>query len=828
VSIAWRTYVGLVLVSFVTLMVEVALTRFFSFSIWYHFAYMTISVALLGYGAAGSIYYAFPTLTTPQAVERTLGGWSLLAALLLVGGLMVAAKVPFDPVKFFPAGHVSWRAAGVRQLLYLSVLYLAVMAPFFAMGMCVTILLANAPQRIPQLYSADLLGAGGGCIAAVSLLAWLGAPGLIVLGSALLAVASVSFGWAAAPARRRGITVLALLVVAGVPLARLGEPQASATKFLHRLLSDGKLAVLFTRWNPVYRVDVVGGRNGLKIRFGRSAAWGVGERFTGTPPENLIITHDGDASTMMYKFDGDFANVEMLDHSLLRLPYLMLPAPQVLVIGVGGGVDVLTALRGHARHVTGIELNPATVDVLAHEFAEYNGNLFNRPDVTLLVDEGRNFVRRGGQRYDLIQITGIDTLAAIYSGAYVLSESYLYTVEAMREYLDHLSPDGMVAIVRGDAQSADVAPRQVLRLLSVATEALRQTGLDDPSRHIVVMMARVRNSLLSIFSVLVRRSPFSEQEVARVKGYASSEGFEPWYLPGERLGTPAEDLIMRSAAERDRYLAQQWFDLSPTTDDRPFFFNFLKWRSLLEATRRQADYTFASGQLVLVAILVQSVIFAVLLIVAPLFRVGFGEAGKGRWRYLLYFGCLGIGFIFIEISYIQRFTLFLGSPVFSLSVILFTLLLSSGTGSFLSGRLRLLADARRALLLLVVALCVVNVAYIEGLPAIFNLFLGNALAVRIAVAAVLLAPAGLIMGAFLPVGMRVLSASAPQVIAWAWAANGVASVVGSILCIVLAISIGFRLVNLVALGVYVVGVAALLGPARAAVATTSQPERSAA
>jgi len=217
--------------------------------------------------------------------------------------------------------------------------------------------------------------------------------------------------------------------------------------------------------------------------------------------------------------------------------------------------------------------------------------------------------------------------------------------------------------------------------------------------------------------------------------------------------------------------------------------------------------------MVLVAILVQSVLFALLLIVAPLFRVGFGQMSGERLRYLTYFACLGMGFIFIEISYIQRFTLFLGSPVFSLSVILFTLLLSSGTGSFLSGRLRVLAQARRALVRLVAVLCILNVLYIVALPAMFTAALGNGLVVRIAVAVVLLAPAGLVMGAFLPVGMRVLSVRAPDVIPWAWAANGVASVVGSILCIVLAISIGFRAVNMVALGVYLVGVAVMLRPA---------------
>lgn len=810
-SVSARTYAALFGVSCGALMAEVALTRLFSFSLWYHFAYMTISVALLGYGAAGSVYYAFPVLAR-RGVERALGRWAVLSGLLFGVCLLVVTRVPLDPAVLFTLGKFNWQA-DPRQFLYLTIFYAAVTAPFFAAGLCITIVLSATPGRIPQLYFADLAGAAVGCIGAVTLLDPLGAPGVIVLAASLLAFAGLLFAWpsGAWPAA----AAVALLAAGGLPLSRFIDVRPSQSKNYAQAMAQPGVQPVFMRWNPAYRVDVLAGSEATPMRLAYFTAWGLSERYAGPVPENLVVTHDGDAGTMLYKFSGDFAELAFLDHTLLRLPYVLLRQPDVLVIGVGGGIDVLMAIKNGARQVIGIELNPVTADLLTRRFADYTGAVFNRPEVAIVVDEGRNFVRRSAAPHDLIQITGIDTLAAVYSGAYVLAESYLYTVEAMHEYLDHLTPHGILAIVRGDWLFRDVPPTQVLRLLSIAATALEQRGVSDPSRHIVLAMSSARQGI-PVFSTLVRPTPFAAEEVARLADHLRAEGFEPWHLPGPRLQTPAADLLALSTEERDAFLAGNPVNLAATTDDKPFFFNFLKWRTLLRAGNVRSDYTPAAGQLVLVAVLLQSVVFAAVLIVGPLALRGRVAGGAHTLRYLFYFACLGIGFIFVEISYMQRFTLFLGSPVFALSVVLATLLLASGAGSFLSGRAALLADSAAALRRLAVVLCVLNLAYIASLPSLFSLFLGNALAVRMAMAVVLLVPAGLIMGAFLPVGMRVLAQAAPQLIPWAWAANGVMSVVGSIVCIVLAMSIGFRAVNLIALGVYLLGVAALLGPARVA------------
>ncbi len=805
-TVSGRVYLGIFLISLAALMVEVALTRFFSFTVWYHFAYMTISVALLGYGAAGSVYYAFPELTR-RSVPRAVAIASLVGGLGLVFCLATISTVPFEPFRLFPGGAFRPHESPV-QLLYLTALYLAVTVPFFAAGLCITIVFGNAPDSIPRLYFIDLLGAAVGSILGVVLLGPLGAPGVVLLGASFLFAAGVLF---AADHRR-----LALVCGAGFSLAfvlavvadNAVDVRASAAKFLTRLRAGGA-QVLFTRWDPVYRVDILAAGDGSSFRMGKAAAWGVSERYPGQVPENLVITHDGDASTMLYRLNGDWEALKILDWSLLALPYLFQSDPRVLVIGTGGGVDVINAVRKGAKQVTAVELNPVTVRVLLEDFKDYTGGFFRRPEVNLVVDEGRSFTRRGQQRYDVIQLTGVDTLAAVYSGAYVLSESYLYTKEAIQDFVSRLNERGILSFVRGDAGFGSLPPRQILRLLVTIVEAMEGSGITSPRDHLMVIKTQPKGTNYPVFSILLRRTPFTEADVKRMEDHCKLTAFEPWHLPGRRLGSPASELLWMDRCDREKFLEKYPLDITATTDDRPFFFNFLRWRDLLGGTGVKADYTFAAGQLVLLLILLQSVFFAGLFIIAPLFRYGMGELTTEKVYYLVYFAALGLGFMLLEISYIQRFTLFLGSPVFALAVVLSGLLVFSGIGSFLTGQLSFFDNPRTALPTIVVALIAVTLTYSVVLTVIFSSTIGLPLAARVVIALALLAPLGLLLGSFLPMGMKVLRQNATAMIPWGWAANGVASVIGSILAIVLAMNLGFRTVAYIALGVYILGAIAM-------------------
>lgn len=811
-KVTGRTYAAIFLISLAALMVEVALTRFFSFTIWYHFAYMTISVALLGYGAAGSVYYAFPELTR-SGVSRSLSLASIVGGLTLIVCLVIVSALPFEPFRLF-SGPGFPVLGQPLQLLYLTGIYLAVTAPFFAAGLCITTVFRNAPESIPSLYFSDLLGAAVGSILGVVLLGPLGAPGIVFLGASLLFAAGLLFS---TDHRRLAMVCAAgfsiTLVLAGAAGNGV-DVRVSVAKFFARLRAGGA-TVLFSRWNPVYRVDVLAKADGGSFRMGKTAAWGVSERYPGPVPENLVITHDGDASTMLYRLDGNLEPLKILDWSVLALPYLFHSKPNVLVIGTGGGVDIIQAVRKGASHVTGVELNPVTVRLLLHDFKDYTGGFFLRPEVSLVVDEGRSFVRRGRDRYDVIQLTGVDTLAAVYSGAYVLSESYLYTTEAIQDYIARLSERGILSFVRGDAGFGGLPPRQIFRLLVTMAEALERLGVAAPREHLMVVRSKPPNARFSTFSILLRRTAFSEKEVKRMEEHCALTGFEPWHLPGQRLKSPASELLWMDRCDREKFLAQHPLNVTAVVDDRPFFFNFLHWQDLLDPQKLRHDYTFAAGQLVLLMILIQSLFFGSLFIIGPLFRYGIGELTVEKASYLAYFAALGLGFMLLEISYIQRFTLFLGSPVFALAVVLAGLLVFSGIGSFLTGQLPLFENPRKILPLVAAALVVVTLGYSVALTFVFTAALGLPLVGRAAIALALLAPLGLLMGTFLPLGMKVLRQNAEAMIPWGWAANGVASVVGSVLAILLAMSFGFRMVGYLALGIYVLGVAAM----RSALAT---------
>ncbi len=827
--LSWRSYAGLFLVCCATLLTEIVLTRYFSFTIWYHFAYMAISVALLGYGAAGSVYYAWPTLTR-RGIETTLGWISLFAAMASVIALLIAARIPFDPFLLFAQGRPTL-AASPAQVLYLLALYVTVTVPFFLAGLAVTVVLSHSGKRAGKFYFADLLGAGIGCALAVYLLTPLGAPGVVLAASVLFAIAA--FLWANERASVRALAFLwaAFVLLLSGPLSRASEGRPSSNKFLARLLNNPDTQRLFSAWSPVYRVDVLAGKPDRPWRMGRAAAWGISPKFQGQPPENMVITHDGDASTMMYRYDGNPEVMSILDYSILRFPYLTLSQPNVLIVGVGGGVDVHAALRFGARHITGVELNPVTVETLLTRFVDYNGGVFLRPNVRVINDEGRNFIRNSREHYDLVEFTGIDTLAAVYSGAYVLAESYLYTKEAMREYWERLSPTGVISFVRGDWGFADRPPIQLMRLANVALETLQEAGVANPRQHLLIVSSRPRPGVPGppIFNLQIRKAPFEASILQPILRHAAEYGYEIWYAPDQPRDNPLARLIQPDPVARAVLLDSLPYNVSAPTDDQPFFFNFLKWSRLGVALWQRSDYTFASGQLVLLVILIQAALLAAAFVLLPLLRVRTGALAVRPWPYLAYFSALGFGFILIEISYVQRFTLFLGSPVYSLAVIIAAMLVFAACGSFTTGAILQRLSAPRAILLLLAALAAINLLYAATLPAILQAFLGSAFAMRVIVTLLLLAPLAALMGTFLPIGLQVLDRRAPALIPWAWAVNGVTSVVGSILCILLAMVVGFRAVNLLALGIYIAGGLALVSAQRRPQAEAAvAPKRSAA
>jgi hypothetical protein len=787
-----RLYLGIAAAAGAVLALEIGLTRIFSYTIWYHFAYLTISVALLGYGAAGSLLAAWPRLGSP----RLLPWWAVAAEAGVLACLLVVRALPLDPLSL---------GSDPGQLARLAAYYVAVTLPFLCGGFLVAVPLSLHARAVGRLYFADLVGAGLVCAAMVPLIWAVETPVATALATAPLAVAAFAY---AEPGRRlRPGLAAAGVAAATVLVAGQGEFHPAPKKFVAQFLANPGAKIAWHRWTPINRVDVVAFEPPLEV--GSYIGWGISPYYRGKAPGYWMIGNDGDSCAVMYGWKGDPAELDFLVHHVLHAPYLFLERPKVLAIGLGGGADVLNALRNDARSVTGVELNPKTVEAVRDRFRAFNGDLLHRPGVESVAAEGRSYLRASGERYDLIEINSVDTLSALSTGAYVLSESFLYTADAVQDYLDHLASNGIFAMAVGDLQSETQPPRHTLRLASIVRRALERRGVAEPWRHVMIVGT---GGVLPFTHTLVRNEPFTAEETARMARFAEQEGFELWHRPDRPGNTLASRILSWDAAKLATFYASHPLDLEPTTDASPFFFNFYKWRTLArEAVSEPLGYdrTLATGQLVLVAMLAQSLVFATALILLPLRRLPRAGAGGARRRaaFLAYFAALGAGFILLEISMIQRFVLFLGYPTHSLTVVMLSLLVSTGLGSLLSERAREpLARALPARLLLLAALVAV---WLAAVPSVFAALLGAPFALRVAVSIALLVPLGLVLGGFFPLGVRMAERAGASLVPWAWAVNGCATVVGTLLAVMAGMTWSFTAVTLGALAIYAAGVLAL-------------------
>ncbi len=788
---------GIFFTSFGVLLLEIALTRIFSFTIWYHFAYLTISVALLGFGSAGSMLVAFPTLLDdPSRLMRRACTWAAIGVVLVIA---VVSAVPLEPLAVL---------RDRRELVNLVVYYVVVTVPFLASGFAVAGVLSVAPERVARLYFFDLVGAGLACLLVAPLIWWLGTPVVVALSATAFALAALVF--AVRPSVTLTVAAAGAAVLA-VVLATRVEFRPAATKWISAHYFVGAQSI-YHRWTPINRVDVVAWDEAKQDTSSSYRTWGVSPKFQGPAPNFRMIGYDGDSCAVMYHLNGDPKQLEFLQHHVLRVPYLNHEHPDVLIIGVGGGADVLNAVGNHAHRIVGVELNPVTVALDTGPYDAYTGGIFTRPEVTMVAAEGRHYLRSHDDRYDVIEINGVDTLSALSSGAYVLSESYLYTTDAVGDFLAHLKPGGVFAQAVSDLDIPEMRPRHAFRLASNVRRALLARGVAAPERHVVMVANR---SEIPLIHTLVKNEPFTPEEIARLDAYVEAEGFVFWQRPDRRVAHDAARIFWADDAEREAWYGGEDLNLRATTDESPFFFSFYKWLRLPRRAREvDAARTLATGQIVLAIMLVQSMVSAVVLILAPLLRVrGRGRPVPRRAGYLAYFVALGVGFIFLEISFIQRFVLYLGYPTYALSVVLFSLLTFTGIGSFASGLLQR-PDERALRRGLVVLACIVT-AYLLGLKPLFDTTLGASLPVRVAISIALLAPLGIVLGTFFPIGVTMVAAMDRHLVPWAWAANGCATVVGTILAVILAITFDFRLVTLAALAVYTAGVTAISWARRA-------------
>jgi hypothetical protein len=786
-SVTTGALAGVACISAALLMTELALTRIFSVTMYYHFAFLAISIALFGLGASGVYVYL---------ARRPLGRRG--PAILLAWHALAYALVTTVSLAILVRLRVGLNYSPENLVLMLAIYALAAL-PFFAGGAVVSLAVSRLAGRINLVYAADLLGASAGCLLLLPLLDRVGAPGVVLATAALGALAAACF---APPASRARILPLAGVLVVGpwaAHITGLVSFDVSATK---GHVGD---TVLFSKWNSFSRVAVYDRRHG---------DWSLSPTYTGPMPDSRFMDIDSAASTPILHFSGNLASVAYLRSELTALAYhLTEPRFTALVIGPGGGRDLLSALVFGARRVDGVEINPIiAADVMSRRFLTYSGGLYMRPDVRIAVEDGRSFVRRSPERYDVIQASLVDTWAATAAGAYTLTENSLYTVEAFDDYLEHLSDRGFLTITRWALDG--------VRLVSLAQEACARRGWTAADRVAVVQYGKVATFIL-------KRSPFTPAEVQHLQQVCDTLKFTVLYAPGltpprnlaptgaghweAALDAPNDYARLILAPNRQAFYASYPLDITPTTDDRPFFFHTTKLKDQV-AVAFGRTMLFGNGLSALMTLMGISTALVVLFILGPMAFSGRDLLGSGWPWWLAYFGVLGAGFMLVEVALLQRFVLLLGHPVYSLTVTLFSLLLGTGVGSYLSRRIG--EDHLRArLMAALVAVALLGVIAIAALPPIIRAAIAASLAARIAIAVGLLFPAGLLMGIPLPAGVRLLARRQRDLLPWAWAMNGALSVLGATLAVFIAMNWGFSVTLLTGGLVYVAaaGLAAKMG-----------------
>ena len=707
-------YLGIFLVTLSGLMFEIGLTRIFSATIWYHYAFVAISVALLGWGLGG---FALHLLRGRVALSRDRAALiTLLYGVSLPLALWLIVRVPFHPD---------------RLIFYFAISLM----PFLLAGAALSMLFAVEREHAARLYFADLAGASLGALAVTFLLSWLGGE------SAVLAVSLAPLAAAAAlsPRRRASASVLGVLVLAALAAnehSGLFKIRSAPTKGLYRHMAATPGArIALTGWNAYSRIDAV----------------------TGFPPPYLARLYiDSDAWTNILAWDGDVASLAPKRDWYRALPFQVAPEhAKTLVIGPGGGSDVLVALGAGASKVTAVEMNPLMLRFVRHFGAEA-GNIYDHPRIETVLSEGRTFIRRSDRRFDVILMGFVDSWAAVASGGLSLSENHLYTVEAFRAYLDHLSDDGELVILRW--------PIDVPRLVSNAVALL---GPQEAGRRVAVLFEKREGDREDppqmIF--MLKKRPWSEAEIERMASWPQAQGV---IVPGRHVEEPYASLFDGRTSVAD-WVARAPTRVDPVFDDRPFFFANTKPWGLPKRMRDQ--FLVVLGVLVPVGLLV------------VVFGKPRGEAAAPYAASIVYFASLGVGFIAVELALLQHLTLLLGHPIFTLSILLFTLLASGGFGSWASGRFRLgavcLATAGLAAL------------YALALPRVVPALLPLPLFARIAVSILLVAPLGFLMGMPFPKGLRATGRGPFPEPPLYWGMNGLFSVVGSMATMVTAVIFGF-------------------------------------
>jgi hypothetical protein len=750
-------FAGIFLIALSGLVLEVSITRIFSAAIWYHFAFVAVSVALVGLGASG--------LVVQHRVKKLKGKWAENLTIFSAWGITI-----FIPITLFVMHALA------SQVIYLPLFMVLFSVPFFLVGIIISAAFNAFASVAGRLYAADLIGASAGALLVVLFLVLTGGEGATLIVGLIAAIGATIFSRIAKNIKK---TVVSLIFVAfAISLIFLNyvtqifaiptDPTAQKDLPIYLREHPGS-KIVKTEWNSFSRIDVVEG---------------------GTGGEGLVakVFIDGGAGTNIISWDGSTESRQELSTWMQYLPFKMMQDPKVLVIGSGGGRDVVASLVSGTKDVTSVEINPIIYETVK-SYGDRAGNVYSHEHVRSFVDEGRSFITRSSEKYDIIYVPFVDTWASVSSGGLSVSENFLYTSEGFQQYYDHLTDRGKIVTVRWLID----APR----FISTYAKLLEQNGIpqDQLHRHLIMVTADSYTQDPSVTMVIFSKSPFTDEEISFLSQSFSQYDYKPILIPGQMIREPYSALL-KGEINLDQFYNMFDTKVYPVTDDNPYFLSFEK--PLPSA--------------------VEILLYASIGIVAIFLLVPFAWMRRTREEeeeeegskiselriatVIPYFAALGMGFILIELALLQKLILLMGNPTMTFALLLFTLLISSGSGSLISSRIA--KNNMKNLIFVIGGIAALGILYVLFLPPIIYSTIAESIEIKAAVSIAILAPIGFLMGMPLPTGMRLLKVHRPDYIPWMWAINGAFSVLGAVLAIALGIMFGSSLAMILGILIYLI------------------------
>jgi hypothetical protein len=758
------------MVTLATLMFEVLLTRIFSVTMWYHYAFVAVSVAMFGMTVGAIIVYLLPNYFTQQKSKYHLALNCLLFSLFIIVSFLIHISIPFLIHK------------SIGGLIRIALIYVVISIPFIFSGICVTLALTKFPANVSKLYTADLAGAALGCILLIFILNITDAPTAVFVVAFLASVGGMFF-LSDVDSRTLRTVCVTWCILLGIFAAFQTYLVFKESPLLRLKWVKGQFEApsLYEKWNSFSRVRVYGNMAVPETPSG----WGLSSAYANNRKiKQLYMDIDANAATLLTAFDGDLTALDHLKYDVTNVAHYISPNSKVLVIGTGGGRDILSALVFNQKSVLGVEINQQIIDAVNIRFGNFTGHLDRDPRVKFINDEARSYIARSSDQFDIIQVSLIDTWAATAAGAFVLTENSLYTLEGWQIFLKHLTQNGVLSFSRWYYRDG---PGEIYRLTSLASKSLMQLGINNPRNHMIIVRHLVSSKgdvPDGVGTLLVNKTPFSSEDLSIIEDVAQRLRFDVVLSPRAAMDTTLSTIA--SGKNLDQFVAKFPMNISAPSDDNPFFFHLLRvgdtFGILDKLPERGPIRSNMMAVFILYILFIVVVLLTLICIVLPLVLTTKKIDLQNSLPYFIYFSAIGLGFMLIEISLMQKLIIFLGHPTYSLSVVLFALLLSSSLGSYSTQKTQSLSR----LLMLLVALVVFEFLA----PIVIRHFGSATTSVRIIISVLLLFPLGFFMGMAFPLGMKFASEKSTKLTPWLWGINGAMSVCASVLAVVIALNWG--------------------------------------